>query len=167
MFLRACVQLVRPNHEAGSTSKISREHRILESAGGLVSVLGGKWTTFRKMAEDVVDVVEEVGQLAPRATETRDLRLEIDAGSVASAPDAAPTTEQTVTAAQSEFARTVEDVLARRFRCLLLDARQSIEWAPDVARVLATELNRPDGWQDAQVEAYTKLAKQYLLEDDQ
>ena len=155
--------LVRPKTEAGATSKISREHRIVQSAGGLISILGGKWTTFRKMAEDVVNACEEVASVSHRRPTTRDLKLEISAGSQRQSPDARPTTEQVREMARNEFARTVEDVLARRFRSLLLNAELSKSFAVDVANTLADELGRPDGWSQEQVEQYHKLADSYSL----
>lgn len=155
--------LVRPKTEAGATSKISREHRIVQSAGGLISILGGKWTTFRKMAEDVVNACEEVASISHRPPTTRNLKVEIGEGSKSEAPDAAPTTEQIREMAQNEFARTVEDVLARRFRSLLLNAQLSKDFAPHVAKTLAAELGRSEGWVQEQVQQYHDLADSYSL----
>ena len=70
---------------------------------------------------------------------------------------------QVVWAARHEMARTVEDVLARRTRALLLDARAEIEAAPVVARLMAAELGRDGAWATAQVEAYTAIAQGYVL----
>jgi glycerol-3-phosphate dehydrogenase len=155
--------LVKPKHEAGATSKISREHRIVTSAGGLVSILGGKWTTFRKMAEDVTNAAEEVAELKHQLPSTRTLCLTDNGGSDAATPDLGPTPEQVAIAAESEFARTVEDVLARRYRSLLLDAKGSTKLAPEVAAVLAEKLGRPPEWIDEQICQYEELADQYSL----
>lgn len=155
--------LVKPKHEAGATSKISREHRIVTSAGGLVSILGGKWTTFRKMAEDVTNAAEEVAELKHQLPSTQTLCLTDDGGSDAATPDLGPTPEQVAIAAESEFARTVEDVLARRYRSLLLDAKGSTKLAPEVAAVLAEKLGRPPEWIDEQICQYEELADQYSL----
>jgi glycerol-3-phosphate dehydrogenase len=70
---------------------------------------------------------------------------------------------QVVWAVRSEMARTVEDVLSRRTRDLLIDARASIDMAPAVARLMAEELERDDAWRHEQVEAYRRLARQYLI----
>ena len=67
--------------------------------------------------------------------------------------------------AREEMARTVEDVLARRTRWLLLNAARSIEAAPAVARILAVELGRPEGWEERQIAAYTELARGYVYSD--
>lgn len=155
--------LVKPKHEAGATAKISREHRIILSQGGLISILGGKWTTFRKMAEDVVDVVAEVGGLAKRPTTTLHMHLDSGIGSNPSSPDAAPTGEQILQCVRNEFARTVEDVLARRFRALLLDARGSKAMADEVAKVMAEELGHDTHWCAQQIEEYIALAEQYIV----
>ncbi len=156
--------LVKPQREAGATSKISREHRILKSAGGLVSILGGKWTTFRKMAEDVVDAAEEVADLAHRSPNTESLLLEDESGSEPHDPAAAPTAAQINAAAKHEFARTVEDVLSRRYRCLLLDAKRSATFAEDVANVLAAEFGKDSDWISNQTQQYHDLVQQYTLQ---
>jgi glycerol-3-phosphate dehydrogenase len=70
---------------------------------------------------------------------------------------------QVVWAARHESARTVEDVLARRTRALFLDARASIDAAPEVSELLRQELGRDTAWRDAQIRAYAKLASGYLL----
>ena len=75
------------------------------------------------------------------------------------------TRAEVVWQAREEMARTVEDVLARRSRWLLLDAKRSMEAAPAVARILAGELGRPEGWEAAQVSAYTALARGYVYTD--
>ncbi len=156
--------LVKPKEEAGATSKISREHRVVTSAGGLVSILGGKWTTFRKMAEDVVNVAESVGGLSRRPPATRDLALVSTSGSTPSEPGVGPNRQQVLTATRDEFARTVEDVLARRFRCLLLDARASKSYAAEVASIMAGELGRDSEWVAAQIASYHDVANSYLLD---
>ena len=155
--------LIKPSSGAGETSKISREHRVLRSSGGLISILGGKWTTFRKMAEDVVDEAEIAGQLRKAPCGTENLSLEADAGSNAATPDSGPDREQVERAVRQEFARTVEDVLARRFRCLFLDAQNSIDLAPQVATWIAETLGHPPGWADQQVREYQQAAEGYLI----
>jgi len=156
--------LVKPKEEAGSTSKISREHRVVRSRGGLISILGGKWTTFRKMAEDVVDSAIEVADLPKREPKTADLKLETSSGSIATSPDAIPDTDAVLNIVRNEFARTVEDVLARRHRCLLLDAKNSIEAADVIAQTIAAELGHSDEWIQSQLEEYERVAAQYVLD---
>jgi glycerol-3-phosphate dehydrogenase len=178
---------------AKSTAALSREHAIITSASGLISVTGGKWTTYRKMAEDVVDQAEKTGGLKHRPARTKDLpihgwtramagetRLQsygADANAVRMLIASSPAlTEQlhpllpfqsgeVIWHARNEMARTVEDVLARRTRALFLNARAAIAMAPAVARLLALELNRDDAWQKDQVESFTTMARGYVFAD--
>lgn len=174
-----------------NTAALSRDHTINISRSGLLTVTGGKWTTYRKMAEDTVDHAVVLAALEDRPCVTKTLRLHgyhADAaqyGNLAVHGSDAPEIldlardqpaladplhpalpcrrAEVVWAARREMARTVEDVLSRRTRALLLDARASIAAAPDVAALLAAELGRDAAWVDAQVAAYTALARGYLL----
>jgi len=174
-----------------NTAAISRDHTIHISGSGLVTITGGKWTTYRKMAEDTVDQAAVVAQLDERPCTTQDLNIHgyhrnarqfVDLalyGSDAMAIRAinhndpacaerlhaglTPTVGEVVWAVRHEMARKVEDFLSRRTRSLLLDARASIEMAPRVAEVMAAELGHDADWQAAQVAAYTNLARKYLM----
>lgn len=172
----------------GSTAGLSREHAIDVSPSGLVTVTGGKWTTYRRMGEDVVNRAAEVVGLDPRPSQTMNLLIhgwtedaaaiqsvygaDVDSlrALVASEPAlAAPlharlpyNGAEVLWAVRHEMARTVEDVLARRTRALLLDARASMDAAPQVAAMLARELGRDAAWRDRQVHAYRALARGYL-----
>lgn len=177
--------LVRPHdrHDA-ATRQLSREHTVLVSPSGLVSVTGGKWTTYRAMAEDVLAQCQRAGLLPPGKTgASADLTLlgagsgdfqpiqaaadlsiyGSEAGVVAGLPGAerelAPgLTEAMIRhAARSEYALTVEDVLARRNRLLFLDAALAMELAPEVARILAGETGL-----DPRLDAFRALAQGYL-----
>ena len=178
-------------NEDGSTSAISRDHTLHIARSGLVTITGGKWTTYRKMAEDTIDQASIVAQLQERPSVTKDLHLHgwhiapttlgdlaiygADAPAVAQLlkeqpgwnehlhPDLPYQTGEVVWAARREMARTVEDVLARRTRALLLDARASIDVAPTVAALLAQELGRDATWEKEQIEAYGALAAGYVL----
>lgn len=183
---------IRPLVKAASssTAALSRDF-IVREEGGLLTITGGKWTTYRSMAERATDRAEEVGGLPRRACRTADLRLHgyvdpaenrSDAlachGSEAGAIRAlmadepalaeplharfAHTGAEVVWAARHELARTVEDVLARRMRVLLLEARAAVEMAPAVARLLAAELGRDTLWEADQVRQFTDLARGYL-----
>lgn len=174
----------------GSTASLSREHTLVVSDAGLVTITGGKWTTYRNMAQDTVDRAAEVGGLAKVSCATKELRLhgyqeqpEEDPFGVYGS-DAAQLkvllgsqrgwheqlhkdlpyrVGEVVWAARYELARTVEDVLARRTRAILLDARASAEVAPKVAELLAAELGFDEAWQHAQVQEYEELARSYQL----
>jgi len=194
----ACFTGIRPLVAAGSSRKtksLPRDHAILVSPSGLVTITGGKWTTYRKMAEDAVDRIEAVAGLPHRPCSTRSLRIhgsppaEIPAerplpgplavyGSLgqsiralaAADPRLAspihgslPTIHaQVVWAVREEMARTVDDVLSRRTRDLVVDARAAIEAAPVVASIMARELGRDDAWQRSQVEAFRAIAETCL-----
>ncbi|MEZ4415315.1 MAG: glycerol-3-phosphate dehydrogenase/oxidase [Gemmatimonadota bacterium] len=176
--------------ESGDTAKISREHSIQVSESGLVTIAGGKWTTYRRMAEDAVDFAVPLAGLEPRDCVTRELRLHgyhahaERFGRLASYGSDAPEVEAVIEAqagwdqavherleltvgevvwfVREEMARTVDDVLARRSRSLILDARAAVEAAPTVAAVMATALGRDAHWVDTQVEHFTEMARIYV-----
>jgi glycerol-3-phosphate dehydrogenase len=180
----------RPLVKAGnatSTAVLSRDHTIRISDSGLLTITGGKWTTYRKMGEDVVNAAIQQSNLLPQSCITPTLKLHgwtqtpaaapldvygSDATSLQQLPGAdrllhphLPYIEAEVWwAVRSEMARTVEDVLSRRTRALLLDAAASIEAAPRVAAILAEALDRNSDWQYGQIEAYRSLATGYLLD---
>ncbi len=174
--------------DTSSTAALSREHTIGVSNSGLLTITGGKWTTYRKMGEDVVDLVVQQGNLPPQPSVTASLKLHgwtqtpaaapldvygSDATSVQQLPRAdrllhpcLPYIEAEVRwAVRYEMARTVEDVLSRRTRSLLLDAEASLEAAPRVAAILVEELGLSLDWQHGQIEAYRALAIGYLLKE--
>jgi glycerol-3-phosphate dehydrogenase len=179
--------LVKPVGDEGEPTKaLSREHTVLASRSGLVTVTGGKWTTYRAMAEDVLEKCFEARLLARRpAGVTADLKL-VGApaeGAVATSINAAPglhlygtegpelasipggdrhlggglTVGMVRFAARHEYARTAEDVLARRIRLLFTDARLAASLASEVGALLRTETGV-----DPQVEAFRELASSYL-----
>src|SRR5436190_8196168 len=159
---------IRPLVKKGSTvktSSLSRGHYLFVDESGLITITGGKWTTFRKMAENAVDKAIEIGNLGNRKCMTADLSIvgpeEIDDRErLHSEFDI--TTADVVRAVRDEMARTVEDVLARRTRFLFLDANAAIELAPNVARTMAEELGRDAAWADQQIEDFRSFARGYL-----
>ena len=185
---------IRPLVKAGegkNTAALSRDHNIHISSSGLLSVTGGKWTTYRRMAEDCVDQASMLAGLETRPCVTQQLNIHgyhrsaakfgdlklygADAPAVADLLRAEPALEaklhpaltaragEVVWAARSEMARTVDDFLARRTRSLVLNARAAIAAAPRVAALLAKELGRGQPWQTAQVEAFSRIAENYVL----
>ncbi|KAF0219317.1 MAG: glycerol-3-phosphate [Geobacteraceae bacterium] len=177
--------------ESQDTATLSRDHTLLIATSGLITITGGKWTTYRKMGEDTVDAAAALAGLDERRSMTGHLRIHgwqevtaagdpwgvygSDTGELKKLASGDPTLEkplhpklpyracEVVWAARREWARTVEDVLARRTRALLLDARASMECAPLVAALMARELGRDESWQHEQVAAYCELANGYLL----
>lgn len=167
------------------TKKLSRDHVIRVSDSGLVTLTGGKWTTYRKMAEDVIGQAATVGGLHTAKCVTESLHLhghDADTsddhwrvyGSDADVMRALPGSDRVLHndlpyveaevrwAVRYEQARTVEDVLARRLRALLLDARAAVAMSPRTAEIMAEELGRDADWRAEQVAAFTALAEGYL-----
>lgn len=183
--------LAAPSAEGKKTKEISRGHKILVSEGGLVTLTGGKWTTYRKMAEDVVDSACKEANLPFQESVTPTLKIHgykegvdrsdplywygsdrefINAlieenpemGNVIS-EDLQIIQAQVIIAVRLEMARTLEDCLARRIRAIQLDVRESIRIAPLVAEIMAAELGKDQSWVTAQVEDFTRLASMNLL----
>lgn len=175
--------------DENNTKEISRDHKLIVSAKGLITITGGKWTTYRNMAEETVDLAVSHAQLQAKACQTEHLKIhgsgvykgnhhldlygadrtEIEKLAVqhpewnqklhADFPDLEI---QVVWAARFEMAKTVEDVLSRRLRTLFIDARAAKIMAPRVAAILATELNQDQTWEHAQVTAFHQLADGYI-----
>jgi glycerol-3-phosphate dehydrogenase len=185
---------LRPLVKAGDgsdTAALSRDHTILVSQSRLITLTGGKWTTYRQMAEDVIDQAQELAKLPRYLCPTKAMAIHgadaqiqsqshlklygSDAVSIETLiqedPDLAAKLHpelryqkaEVIWHARQEMARTVEDVLARRTRALLLNAQASIEAAPTVAALLANELKRDEAWQQSQIVKYTALAKGYMF----
>jgi glycerol-3-phosphate dehydrogenase len=172
------------------TASVSRDHHIEVSASGLVTIAGGKWTTYRHMSEQVIDEAQKVATLPHRPSPTHNLRLHgwcmgskhgsplsvygADADAVGRLAETDPSLAETLHprlpciraqvlwGVRHEMARTVEDILARRTRALFLDARASIEVAPIVAGLMAAELGRDSFWEQSQIAAFGELAAGYL-----
>jgi|YelNatPaOPRAMG01_1025707.scaffolds.fasta_scaffold00546_5 glycerol-3-phosphate dehydrogenase len=186
---------IRPLVRSGETTHtaaLSRDHTIDIAKSGLLTITGGKWTTYRKMAEDCVDHAIVLGRLPERPCVTRDLRVhgfhrraeqfgplacygsdaiglqELMHQQPALAEPLHPSlpivAAQVVWAARHEMARTVEDVLARRTRALFLNAAAAVAMAPAVARLLAAELGRDQAWQQQQVASFSQTARHFMVQ---
>ncbi|MEM7228789.1 MAG: glycerol-3-phosphate dehydrogenase/oxidase [Planctomycetota bacterium] len=185
---------IRPLVKMGDgedTAALSRDHTVLiDPDSGLLTVAGGKWTTYRHMAEDVVDQAILLGDLEPRDGVTKNLPIHgfhpnaerfdrlaffgSDAPEIMQLMDsdvalAAPlhprlplTGAEVVWSCRHEMARTVDDILARRSRSLLFDARAAIEAAAPTAALMAREHDRDAEWVSAQVDAFTRMAAAYI-----
>lgn len=185
--------LAAPQKATGSTKEISRSHKILVSPSGLITITGGKWTTFRRMAEDVMEQAIKTGGLVPATCKTKSLRIHgyqqqpsatapLDVyGSEAARiqayvalhpemkgqlhPRLPYIKAQVIWAVQHEMAQTVEDVLARRLRALFLDAPAAIEMAPLIAGIMAVEMGKDAAWQQKQVADFLQVAQHYVLKN--
>jgi glycerol-3-phosphate dehydrogenase len=183
--------LAAPQNGSSKTKEISRSHKLIMSESGLITITGGKWTTYRKMGEDIIDKAMETGGLKNRPCKTAGLAIHgsrpnpdrsnhlfvygADIEKVLALYDENPDWKNPVNAKESytkgeviwsvrnEMARTVEDILARRTRILFLNARMAIEMAPEVARLMAAELKKDAAWEAEQVKAFYQTAKNYVL----
>ncbi len=184
---------IRPLVRAGegeSTAALSREHSIEVAASGLLTIAGGKWTTYRNMAEDCVGYAITVGDLEDRPCVTRSLRIHghmrdagrfgdlawygSDAAAVGSLIESEPRYGERLHpslpyrggdvawSARFEMTRTVDDYLSRRSRATFLNARAAMEMAPTVAKLLAEDLGRDGKWIAEQIKEYTAIASGYL-----
>lgn len=185
--------LAAPQGDSSKTKEISRSHKLIVSHSGLITITGGKWTTYRRMAEDTVDQAIQTGGLQSKSCRTKDLpihgsqttdnwddHLYVYGSDSEKLLDLVNENKEwgnklhprydylqaeVIWAMRFEMARTVEDVLARRVRLLFLDAQAAIEAAPSVARLMAAELQKDDAWEKEQVAAFTSLAGSYLLRE--
>lgn len=187
--------LAAPETKGQSSKEVSRSHKIIVSETGLITITGGKWTTYRKMAEDAVDKAIEVHNLSK--TECKTEQLSIHGSKATTAldrenhlyiygndnpkilklqenepelkeklhPNYDYTMAEVVWAIRNEMARTTEDILARRVRLLFLDARAAIESAGKVSLLLAKELGQDELWKENQITAFKTLANGFLLEE--
>lgn len=184
--------LAKPENDKKATKEISRSHKILISVSGLITITGGKWTTYRKMAEDAIEKAIMLGGLTERECMTKHLpihgfRMDIDPYNDTLAPYGLDKDQvlaisiedknlsgflseklniyksQIAWAVRKEMALTVEDFLARRTRALFLDARESIKIAPKVAEIMSKELAETDEWKKNQVTDFENLANNYLV----
>jgi glycerol-3-phosphate dehydrogenase len=175
------------NHE--STKEISRGHKVIMAPSGLISVIGGKWTTYRRMAQDTLDTAIYAGMLSGAPCRTASLHLHgytpiPDEDHVLSVygqyandlrnmrehdpelakkihPELPYTYAELQHALHYEMAETIEDLLLRRTRCLLLDAKATLEAAPAVAKWMAAATGKTPQWETRQVQDLQQLAKNY------
>lgn len=183
--------LAAPQDESEKTKEISRSHKIIVSNSGLVTITGGKWTTYRRMAQDTLDKVIAIGKLKKKTCRTATLSMHgsteiIDRNNhmyiygtdikeihklIQKDPELGEKIHpkldylkvEVVWAVRHEMARTIEDVLARRVRALFLDARAAVEMAPYVANIMAKELGKSLDWKTTQIIAFNAIAKNYIL----
>lgn len=184
--------LAAPKGEGKSTKEISRGHIMQVSDSGLVTITGGKWTTYRQMAQDVIDLLKTKFNFVIEESHTTSYKIHgykenVDLnnpyyyygsdeekmlalvkadkklGEILS-NDLSIIKAQVVWSVREEMARTIEDFLARRTRALFLDARESVRIAPAVAQIMASELQKNSDWVEQQVQEFTKLAGSYILQ---
>lgn len=183
--------LAAPKAEGAKTKEISRSHKIIVSDSGMITITGGKWTTFRRMAQDTLDKAIEKNFLPAKKCVTEALHIHgyvpepnradplhfygADIAGVQKlinenpallerlVPEYPYTKAMVVWAVRNEYARRVEDVLGRRFRLLFLDVHAAVAAAPAVAGIIAEELKLDQAWIAQELEDFSTLAKTYTL----
>lgn len=183
--------LAAPKEEGKSTKEISRSHKVIVSNSNLLTVTGGKWTTFRKMGEDTVDKAIKVVGLDPKSSRSVETQLygykpnpdlsdplyvygseqEKIHQMIAQHPEWGEklhpnhpyTHAQVIFAAREEMALSIEDFLARRIRLLFLDAQAAVEVAPKVGEILARELDKDQNWIEEQLSSFAQTAEAYVI----
>jgi glycerol-3-phosphate dehydrogenase len=182
--------LARPEKEGKKTKEISRSHKLMVSDSGLVTITGGKWTTYRKMAEDTVDIAIKTGGLEQSTCKTKTFQIHgyrlgtrtdslhyygSDADKILELivlepelstllhPNYSFTKAEVVWVVRNEMARKVEDVLARRLRLLFVDAKAAISIASEVAEIMAKELGKNEEWVKSEIEEFNNLANSYVI----
>jgi glycerol-3-phosphate dehydrogenase len=177
--------------EAGNTAALSRDHTIRIENSGMVTVCGGKWTTYRHMAEDCVNQAATLARLPEKPCVTEHLNIHgfhpssekfgrlwmygTDAPLIQQIESDNPewaepldrelpyTAGEVIWAVREEMARTVEDVLARRTRALFLNSQAALRAAPRVARLMAAELKQDDAWEAEQLDNFRRTAANYVV----
>tara|TARA_R100000908_G_scaffold65235_1_gene53073 strand:- start:64605 stop:66224 length:1620 start_codon:yes stop_codon:yes gene_type:complete len=185
--------LAAPKEGDTKTKEISRSHKLIVSESGLITITGGKWTTFRKMGEDTIDKAEKVAGMERRKSTSESLKVHgfeestdyndplyfygSDRDAIMEMakensslkeklhPDHEHIAAEVIWAARNEMARTVEDFLARRIRILFLDARVAMDMAETVAELMAGELGYDEEWISHQIKEFTTLANRYVLQE--
>ena len=175
--------------DSKTTAALSRDHLITVSDSGLITITGGKWTTYRHMAEDVVDIAIASGGLKDIECKTKNLAIHgaakieftesmyyfgSDKPLIAALADKDPSLNEKihpalpyikaeiVWAVRNEMCMTVEDALSRRTRAILLDAKAAVESAPVVAKIMAKEMSKDAVWEKEQVISFNRIAKSYI-----
>jgi glycerol-3-phosphate dehydrogenase len=182
--------LAGSNEKKIATKEISRSHKIMVSSSKLFTIIGGKWTTYRKMGEDMIDKVEKECGWKETISTTGLLHVHgftdqdnfhdplyyygIDREPIGKMINETGNNwisdklhihrAQVIWAVTEEMARTAEDILSRRTRALLLDAKESIRIAPEIATIMAQAMNKNTNWIEEQVKSYNSIAKNYLVD---
>ncbi|KFF15434.1 glycerol-3-phosphate dehydrogenase/oxidase [Flavobacterium hydatis] len=189
--------LAAPEKEGTSTKEVSRSHKIIVSETGLITITGGKWTTYRKIAEDIIDKAIVVHRLPKKKCKTEHIAIHGSTETNATTrqnhlyiygtdipkilelqnqepelkeklhPNYDYTMAEVAWAIRHEMARTIDDVLARRVRLLFLDAHAAIASCEKVGHLLAKELGHDETWAQTQISHFKTIANGFILSDFQ
>ena len=180
--------LAAPENNEKATKEISRHHKVTVSTSGLISILGGKWTTYRKMAEDTVNTARSVAGLQERECITHNLTIHgydyssnwenpihfygtdiekienlCSEGNSSISEKFFISKNQIKWSIRNEMAMTIEDIMARRTRSLFLDARESLKIAPKVLEIMAKEMKKNKDWIKNESANFEKVARNYIV----
>ncbi len=183
--------LAAPKEGSSKTKEISRSHKVVISKSGLVSIIGGKWTTFRKMGEDTVGALIKLKKISSKPSTSATIKIHgfpeqqlldkhlanygQDALEIQELiknepvlaeklhPDYPYTAAEVIWMVREEMARHIEDVLARRMRILFIDAKAATEMSMRVAELMQEALDQSDTWKAKELEAFQQLAAKYLI----
>ena len=162
---------LRPLVAKDSKSKskdISRKHRIIISEAGLVSVIGGKWTTYRKIAKMVIDKSIKNSELNFVKSVTADLKISDGLKNIDFSKDSLSkyfylSKDLIIHYIKNEMAINLDDIMSRRSRCLFLNVKESVLIAPKVVKIMAQELSKNNEWEEEQLNKFYKLTKLYTI----
>jgi len=175
--------------DTSQTKEVSRHHKVNVSTSGLISVLGGKWTTYRKMGEDTINTAIVVGGLEEKKCKTKKLKLhgyDDENASEYSLQEFGTDREKILSlgipednkslsgkfyisknlilwSVKNEMAIHLEDLLARRVRCLFLDAKETLKIAPQVADIMAAALQEDERWIVRELDDFKRITQNYIL----
>ncbi|MFT6335533.1 MAG: glycerol-3-phosphate dehydrogenase [Saprospiraceae bacterium] len=156
--------LAAPKREGKKSKEISRSHKVLVSKAGLVSVLGGKWTTFRKMGEDAVDEIIEKGKLPPKESKSEETRIYNGTPKAKGEyihPNLPYTWVELQQYVKEELVETVEDLLCRRTRCILLHKQATLDVLEQAIQLIAKHKGYDEVWEGKQRWDFAETAKSY------
>ena len=183
--------LAAPKEKGAATKEISRSHKVSITNSHLISIIGGKWTTFRRMGEDTVDAIADLDLVKVLKSTSENIKMHgfpngrsmeghmaiygDDALSIKELMDDDPslglklqpnfpnTKAEVVWMVRNEMAVKVEDVLARRMRILFLDAKAAIQMGPEVAKIMRAELDTDEEWEKNENKEFQEMAEKYLI----
>ena len=150
------------NNSSSKSKDLSRKHKIIVCESGMVSIIGGKWTTYRRMAENVIDLTLKKTKLPFVNSKTSDLKIknglsDIDFSKKSLSDDFFLSKEMIIHYVNNEMALNLDDIMSRRSRCLFLNIKESIRIAPMVAKIMSNELSKDKVWINIQLKSFYKL----------
>lgn len=158
--------LAAPKEGNHKTKEISRGHRVIFSDSGLVSIIGGKWTTFRKMGEDVISTIAKERNEKWKSSTSKNIYIKgrgIYSKSDTIHPSLPYSMADIIDIVNNEMVETLEDLLLRRTRCILLDVEATRQIAPIVGKKLQSHLNESNEWLSFQLQNIHKLLNIYSI----